>query len=125
MHYSACNPIDEKRHRLSIDFEKPGLECSMGVGLKHSCRAHAYLLKPIRMWGIGKLPGMRRPYAAFPIHHLKLSGNLYPRWEWLELDQELRARKETGSPQRIHHTIPKEDRTADLQSSTNHPVKIS
>jgi hypothetical protein len=59
------------------------------------------------------------------MHHWKLSGNLYPRREWLEVDQELGARKEAGSPQAIHHTIPKEDRTADLLLSTNHPVKMS
>jgi hypothetical protein len=52
-------------------------------------------------------------------------GNLYSHWEWLEVDQELGACKEAGSPQRIHHTIPKEDDTADLLSSTNHPVKMS
>ena len=59
------------------------------------------------------------------MHYLKLSGNLYPRWEWLEVDQELGARKEAGSPQTIYHTTPKEDRTADLLLSTNHPVKMS
>jgi len=59
------------------------------------------------------------------MHHLKLSGNLYPGREWLEVDQELGARKDAGSPERIHHTIPEEDRTADLLSSTNHPVKMS